>query len=156
MKRHPALHDLARDHHHALVHSLGIKRAETPEQLSEAAHALVQLWHEDLIFHFREEEEVLLPLISRHEPPTENSDIRRMLDDHAFLRDGLRRLEKATASDEEFTDLARELGLRLEEHARLEDRIVFGYVESLLSDAELDELGELSAEFRRKLDRPMG
>jgi hemerythrin-like domain-containing protein len=156
MKRHPALHDLARDHHHALVHSLNIKKAETIEDLKKAALALVRLWRDDLVFHFREEEEVLLPLLSRHQSPSENTDVRCMLDDHAFLRDGLRRLERALASEQEFAELARELGRRLEQHARLEDRIVFGYVESLLTDVELDELAELSARFRRDLGRPMG
>lgn len=151
MKRHPALHDLARDHHHALVHSLNIKRAETAEQLREAAVALVKLWNDDLIFHFREEEEVLLPVISRHGSPTDNADIRRMLDDHAYLRDGLRRLEKAIVSGQDLADLVRDLGQRLESHARLEDRTIFGWIESLLTDIELDELAGLSAEFRRKV-----
>jgi predicted enzyme related to lactoylglutathione lyase len=156
MKRHAALADLARDHFHALSCAQRIRKAQTgPEKLA-AAGALVKLWNEDLIHHFREEEEVLLPLLSRHGSPTDHPDVRRMLDDHAFLRDGLRRLEAGLLAAEDCRELAELLGARLEEHARLEDRIIFGHLEQCLSEVELAELGRLSQQFRARWARPTG
>ena len=156
MKRHAALTDLARDHFDALFCAQRIRKAETPEKLREAGNALVALWNDALIFHFREEEDVLLPIVARYGPPCEHPDIRRMLDDHAFLRDGLRRLEKALQSAEDCRELILVLGARLEEHARLEDRIVFGYLEERLSEEDLAEVGQLSHEFRTRWNRPLG
>jgi iron-sulfur cluster repair protein YtfE (RIC family) len=156
MKRHPALHDLARDHFHALVCAQRIRKATTDDELKEAAMALIKLWREDLVYHFREEEEVLLPVLSRHFSPSDDPDIRRMLDDHARLRDGFRRLCQEVDGDLDCMKLLKELGEQLEAHARLEDRIVFGRLESLLTESELQEVARLSAEFRDLWGRPTG
>lgn len=156
MKRHPALTDLARDHFHALRCSQRIRKATTDEEIQSAAEALAALWRDDLIHHFREEEEVLLPILSRHINPSDNIDIRRMLDDHAFLRDGLRRLDKDLQTRHLDLSQLKILGERLEQHARLEDRIIFTLCEQMLTEGELEEIASLSHHFRTQWHRPLG
>lgn len=156
MKRHPALTDLARDHFHALACSQTIRKARDPEELRRAGEALVKLWNDDLIHHFREEEEVLLPILSRHGPLLRDERLRQMVEDHAVLRDGCRRLRSRLAGDIDSGELIRELGARLEAHARLEDREIFGLLEATLSDEELTEVANLSQQFRTSHSRPVG
>lgn len=156
MKRHAALADLARDHFHALVCAQNIRKAQTPQELAQAGAEMVKLWNEDLIDHFQEEEEVLLPVLSRYGPPSENPDVRQMLDDHAFLRDGLRRLEAGLAARRDCRELTLQLGRRLDQHARLEDRVIFGFLESTLSDEDLADVARLSRTFREQRSRPLG
>jgi uncharacterized glyoxalase superfamily protein PhnB len=114
------------------------------------------LWNDDLVYHFREEEEVLLPILSRYGAVTDDPDVRAMLEDHARLRDGLRRLQILLEAGEEHSDLARDLGSALETHVRLEDRIIFGRLEQSLSDSDLEEIGRLSREHRERWHRPIG
>lgn len=156
MKRHAALQDLARDHFHALVCTQQILKAETAEQLESAARALVELWRNDLVYHFREEEEVLLPVLSRHMALSEDEDILTMLEQHARLRDGMRELERRLDGKEEYGDFVRSLGIKLHDHARLEDRVIFGRLETLFTDKDLDDVARLSVRFREQWGRPIG
>lgn len=156
MKRHAALQDLARDHFHALVCAQKIRKAESETEISEAAQNLFELWRDDLIYHFREEEEVLIPILSRHISPTEDEDVRKMLDQHAFLRDGIRRLKQIVEVGQDFTEQLKSLGVLLHDHARLEDRIIFGRLESLFTDEDLADVARLSQEYRETWGRPLG
>ena len=156
MKRHEALQDLARDHFHALVCAQKIRKAETAAQLREATYALIHLWKDDLIYHFREEEEVLLPVLSRHIKPSDDPDVRSMLDQHAQIRAGMRKLEDLVERDAEYEPLVRSLGQLLNDHARLEDRIIFGRLEALFTDQDLQDVADCSREAREAWGRPIG
>lgn len=156
MKRHQALQDLARDHFHALVCAHKIRKAETTEKLREASQALINLWQEDLIYHFREEEEVLIPVLSRHIRPSEDPDVRLMLDQHAQLRNQMRLLLNLWERGEEYEDLVRTVGELLHDHARLEDRIIFGRLESLFTQQDLKDVADWSLALRKEWGRPVG
>lgn len=156
MKRHEALQDLARDHFHALACAQKIRKAETAEQLEAASNALLKLWKDDLVYHFREEEEVLLPVLSRHISPTEDPDVRLMLDQHARLRAGMKKLQDLVEQDETDEEFVRSLGQLLNDHARLEDRIIFGRLESLFSEKDLQDVADWSREARQSWGRPIG
>lgn len=150
MQRHPALHDLSRDHFFALQCAREIRLAcesGDPHRVAEAGRALAHLWEADLAHHFREEEEVLLPLLARHGPLTERPEIRRMLDDHAWFRDRL------SGPPPDRLGLA-EIGQRLHDHARLEEREIFPMVERVLTEADLDDCARRSAQFRLRLRGP--
>ena len=156
MKRHAALADLARDHFQALRCAQIIGKARSQSEMIKAAGTLLELWRDELIYHFREEEEALLPILSRCGPLMENAYALRMLGDHAYLRDGLRRLQARLDNDEDFSGLLRELGIRLQEHARFEDREMFGYLEETLSEEELREVAAISHQLRALWGRPVG
>jgi hypothetical protein len=69
MKRSSALAPASRDHHHALVVAVQLRRV-TPYTAEQARDAFLAYWREDGHEHFREEEEVLLPAYGRHAQTT--------------------------------------------------------------------------------------
>jgi iron-sulfur cluster repair protein YtfE (RIC family) len=67
MKRAPELRYLADHHHQGLVHARRLRRAATGEESTtpkETAETLRKVWREETTAHFREEEEVLLPVLA--------------------------------------------------------------------------------------------
>jgi hemerythrin-like domain-containing protein len=139
MKRHPALAELSRDHHHALVVAKRLRQA-TPVRTGGAARAFLQFWDTHCRQHFRLEEEILLPAYAMHGPP-DHPAIVRMLVDHMIIR----RDAELVPSGASARDLQR-LGETLARHVHLEEHEVFPLVEQTLSPAELDRLGLRLAE----------
>ncbi|WP_279401297.1 hemerythrin domain-containing protein [Piscibacillus salipiscarius] len=86
MKRHEALNPLSHHHHHALVMALEMKRAGT-EQSSKTYKQLVRdmidFWIKDGRDHFRDEEEVLVPLYLQFASEPKENLIKDMLYQHA-------------------------------------------------------------------------
>ncbi len=136
MRRSEALAPLSRDHHHALVVARELARA-TPENTVPVAHRFVDFLEAHELAHFALEESVLLPAVPDEEPGPELA--RRVLDDHAFLRDALRRLRHSDPEPE--GQYLHELGRRLRAHVQMEERELFPYLEALLSESALEEIG---------------
>lgn len=152
MKRHPALQDLSRDHYQALVLCQRAEKALAGEEdaptIEEAAGLVVDRWEDELREHFREEEDVLLPILSRHRPVTSIDPVPRMLDDHAWFRDRLPRLAEALEAGDDVADLLEEVVHRLRDHARMEEDQLFQRAQELLPEADLEDLGERSRAYR--------
>jgi hypothetical protein len=132
VKRHPALEQLSRDHHHALVVAQALKRADDASA-AIARDRFLAYWRSDGRDHFREEEEILLPgcagFIDAGHPL-----IARVLTDHVRIR----HLADRLASDDDTPlDVLHDLGQRLERHVRLEDRELFPLIEDSLPEPEL-------------------
>ncbi|MFO7768386.1 MAG: hemerythrin domain-containing protein [bacterium] len=158
MKRHEALHDLSRDHFEALLQAQQIKQAveggEEGETAEDAARTFLGFWEGGGRMHFVEEEEILLSVYSRHAPPTENEDIRTMLDDHAWIRDRVRDLKEQFEAGEDVRGLLAQVGQRLHDHARLEERVIFEHMQELFTEDELIEVAERSRAFREEMRGP--
>lgn len=153
MQRHEALQDLSRDHHHGLVWAKRLAEAaegSSDEGPAEAAEAFLAFWEDELHDHFTEEEHVLLPVYQRHVDLRGDELVAEMLADHAWFRDRVPTLADALEEDEPVGDLAAELGRRLHDHARMEDRQLFARIEGTLSERELAEVHERSKRFRRE------
>lgn len=152
MERHPALQDLSRDHHQLLVLCTHVQRAHAgePGALSQerAAADLARAWSGDLPAHMREEEEVLLPALSRQGPVHEVEPVPLLHDDHAWFRDRFEALVDAVAQDEPAADLALDVADRLRRHVEMEERVLLESVTSRLDEAALKEVGEASQRFR--------
>lgn len=133
MKRHPALAELSRDHHHALVVARTLRQA-TPGRTARAANAFLSFWNADGQAHFRLEEDVLLPTYARHGRPDEPAIVRMLIEHMIIRRDA--ELVAAGAS----VSTLQQLGVVLAAHVRLEERQVFPLVEQALSATELDVL----------------
>jgi hemerythrin-like domain-containing protein len=132
MKRAPALQELSRDHLKALLIA---KRMREADELETAAEAFTAFWNAES-HHFRLEEEILLPHWAA-DAAVDHDAIVRMLDDHlAIRRDALRLAEERLTLEE-----LRELGARLHDHVRFEERELFPAIERSLDDASLDRLG---------------
>jgi len=104
--------------------------------MTDARGAFLQFWHSEGGQHFRVEEEVLLPAYARHRPPDEAAVV-RVLTEHVDLRRRAAEMEASRAPS--LTDV-HELGERLAQHIRHEERVLFPAIEGALSDAELSEL----------------
>ncbi|MFD2637954.1 hemerythrin domain-containing protein [Piscibacillus salipiscarius] len=134
MKRHEALNPLSHHHHHALVMALEMKRAGT-EQSSKTYKQLVRdmidFWIKDGRDHFRDEEEVLVPLYLQFASEPKENLIKDMLYQHAQIRGLIEELREKGETDYE---KMRSLGELLDEHVRLEERTLFPLMEEAIPE----------------------
>ena len=137
MKRHPALQQLSRDHHHALVVAQHLKRANAAD-IHRARSAFLDYWRADGKRHFREEEEILMPTLARFSD-LEQPIVGRVLVDHVRIRCLADQLETI---DREL-EVAHALGQELEQHVRREERELFPLIERTLPEDELVRLASL-------------
>jgi iron-sulfur cluster repair protein YtfE (RIC family) len=137
VKRHPALAELSRDHHHALVVARALKRAEG-ETAEDARVRFLEYWRKDGAEHFREEEEILLPTYAAYADP-DHPVISRVLIDHVRIRRLASELSEASPPAE----FMQQLGRELEQHVRREERELFSLIEQAMPDEELRHLAAL-------------
>lgn len=133
MKRHPALVPLSHDHHQTLVRARELRRAAADgddAELERVAGRFRRAFAGEVTRHFRDEEELLFPLLGEVEPPPE--PLVRAATQHARIRALVQRLPDRPA--------AAELGALLEEHVRLEERELFDLIQRAVPDERLAEL----------------
>ena len=132
MKRHPALVPLSHDHHRTLVRARELREAAAGDGEARRAASARFLRHYagHVVRHFREEEELVFPLL-----PLQPPELDRVLSEHQRIRALAERLRRS-----EDADTLAELGSLLESHIRLEERIVFELVQEHVPDAELAAL----------------
>jgi hemerythrin-like domain-containing protein len=143
MKWHPSLRKFSDDHHGGLVQARRLRRAAVGEgePPAEVARAFLRFWAEDTSLHFRQEEEGLLAVYSRHGGDLQAELIQEMVADHARIRGLVMTLIEEGRSGEDSADTLRGIGERLESHIRLEERRVFPLVEAALPEEGLEEIG---------------
>ena len=132
MKRSAALAALSRDHHHALDAARRLRRADE-DTLPEAVAHFETFFATRGSRHFEVEEEVLLPALPASDAHWAQLS-RRVLDDHADLR--------ARGADVPDVAAAHELGLRLHDHVRFEERELFEVLEQRLGADGLERLAQ--------------
>ena len=117
MKRHPSLVALSHDHQRALVQARQLRRGE--------AAGFAEFFALELVRHFREEEEIVFPLLARVgvEPP----ELLQALLEHQRIRG---RADRPDAP----------LGELLERHVRLEERVLFETIQSTVPEELLVRL----------------
>jgi iron-sulfur cluster repair protein YtfE (RIC family) len=139
IKRHEALFPLSHHHHHALFMALKFKKAGTeksknsPEELKEE---LKQFWDINGNQHFRDEEEILLPIYAKY-GSLEKQEITEMLLEHVQIRSYVHQI---LHTDENLVTLMNQLGQLLDDHIRKEERIIFPMIEKALPEEELVKL----------------
>jgi len=99
----------------------------------------VDVFARETTAHFREEEELLFPLVRRYadSPP---ALLAQVLSEHMQLHGFARRLEAALAAGIVDRDLLGEIGALLEAHIRLEERELFRLIQELVPSDELEAL----------------
>jgi len=140
VKRSEALIPLSHDHQHGLDAALRLRRASA-DSASEAAAHFEQFWTGEGRHHFEIEERVLLGALPDSTPGW--SDLTgRVRREHEDIR------ERAAAVADGGRDVSalRQLGDRLHDHIRFEERELFLILEASLSDAELSRLGAAIAQ----------
>jgi len=159
MKRHPSLHPLSQHHHFALIQALEMRRAaeasaeKRPAAVKHQAEKFVRFWHKTGQVHFREEEEVLLPAYARDTRLDRDTEIMRLLADHAEIRAAVLDFEQRLAAKIpiEAEELAR-LGKLLHDHVRLEENEVFPRIEKALGEEGLNAMGRRLTRLHSKDD----
>jgi iron-sulfur cluster repair protein YtfE (RIC family) len=137
MKRDPALLSLSHDHHQALFAAQRLRRAS--RLTADAARtAFIRFWESEGHDHFRQEEEILLPAFAAYGDP-HHPLVARSLCDHVVIR----RLAADVVAAPCEPALLHELGTRLAEHVRLEERELFPMIEDALPDYARGELARL-------------
>jgi hemerythrin-like domain-containing protein len=124
---------------------------DASEQL-DAAREFLSFFDEHTVLHFREEEEVVFPLVIDHpDAPTEL--LARLLVDHVrlhrmvdVLRDQLSRCNPDPA-------LLAQVGETLSGHIRAEENELFPAIEQLVGDSQLNQIS-LAERHREPPPRP--
>jgi hemerythrin-like domain-containing protein len=152
LKRDPALVELSRDHHAALVHALELRRARTApvEEAVRCARAFLDFVEAELAGHFADEEVVLLP-VAESLNPQEAERVRAEHRELERLTSGLReRLRSAAPTG----PLCGEIGELLHDHVRFEERTFFEGLQRALGAEALEGLGRALA--ARRVERGRG
>jgi len=141
MKRHPALAELSREHHHELSLARGLRRAasEPAEQRLEVASGYVAQFFGPTADHFRHEEEVVFPVYARHAGATQL--VARILHEHMELNGLARELRAQVAVGAVEPATLEALGTLLHDHVRLEDRVLFEDIQRVVPSAQLEAMG---------------
>jgi hypothetical protein len=123
----------SRDHHHGLFVAQRLTRA-TEETAAEARAACLAFRAREGREHFRVEEDVLLPAYARYREPAQEEAVLRVLGRARPPAPADRR--PAADAGTSPTEL-HELGRRLHDHIRHEERVLFAQIEAALGDDEL-------------------
>ena len=146
MKRAPELRDLSDHHHRGLVQARRLRRAATGDEANmpeETAEAFLEFWQEGTTTHFREEEEVLLPVLARYrEDLLGREPVVEMLLQHARIRGLVMGLSDEVKGGSVRPETLGSIGELLETHIRLEEREVFSTIEEALPEEELREVAD--------------
>ena len=136
-KRHPSLVPLTHDHHHVLAAARRAgeaARSGDETQVRDQAASFLELYRSEILLHFREEEEVVFPLLlDRYEMPPEL--LIKVLSEHEVIHNRMHHL-----ATEPSAELLKEVSELFQAHIRLEEKQVFPLVEEAVPAADLDRI----------------
>src|SRR5699024_4481454 len=95
-----------------------------------------RLWELDGNQHFRDEEEILLPVYAKYES-INHPEVVEMLLEHVKLRSYVKQI---LTTEDNLIPLMNEYGELLETHVRREERVVFPMIEKALPEDELQKM----------------
>ncbi len=157
IKRHPSLQPLSRHHFHGLVIAQNLLRVGTdPDGLAimDVQADLAEFWSSGGRDHFREEEEILLPVYSRY-ASLDRPEVSEMLLEHIRIRS---LVDQIVTRQVESVAVMHELGALLRDHIRKEERVIFPLIEAALPTDELERLetqfADPSPTARKSFHRP--
>jgi hemerythrin-like domain-containing protein len=142
MKRDERLIRLSREHHHGLVMALRIRRelpGATDEQAAELYSDLLRFWSAGLLNHFQAENGCLLARIA-HRDDEGLRQAGRLQREHREMEELVETM-RSTPDMTKRRDALGRFGEQLQDHIRWEERELFQWMESTLTDEELNEIG---------------
>ncbi len=125
LKRHPSLQPLSREHMNGLIQARALQRASESDEAARRriVAEFVKAWQTEVRPHFDDEERLLLPLV-------DSEGLRdRLLNEHTTLRRLAERCARDPMAAANDAELLRELGVRLHDHIRWEEREFFEAVQ---------------------------
>lgn len=142
MRRHQALVPLSHDHHHGLAQARRLRRAASeadPERLLQVARGFVEFFAREGAGHFRDEEELLFPLLADCGDPA-TSLLAEIAVQHAAVRSLVGQVRRSVQAGRVEAEVLNRLGELLEQHIRLEERQLFPLIEEIVTDEDLEGL----------------
>jgi len=144
-KRHPSLIPLSHDHHHGLVLAFrlreGLPRNRKPsDSPQEQAEDAIRFFHDNLVAHFRAEEEALFPAL-RTRVPRAATLLDTLTAEHSEMRAQVERLAQASPDASTLQTKLKAFGDLLERHIRREERELFPLYEANIPAAEATRIG---------------
>ena len=131
IQRSKELAPLSREHHEGLLLGWKVKQGlSNGTDLKLIAQYIQWFWKNELIEHFRKEEEILAPYL-----PSDNELIKRMFSEYEEIKK-LVELTEIEPNETLFLQLAN----LLNEHIRFEERVLFPFAEKLLTPSELEAI----------------
>ena len=149
MKRHKALQSLSQEHHHGLLLAQLIKAGSPeykglPRTTADKKLYTINFFEENLIPHFKKEEEILFPLAKKKNPIIANL-VNELIKQHKEIYLLISKLKISLQPENELDGL----GKLLETHIRKEERELFQMIQEVFSEDEFEklesELGEASS-----------
>ena len=132
IKRHEALQQLSRDHHHGLLLCFKIRQGVKKEvDLERIRNYNTYFFKNYLTSHFREEEEHVFPLLGKDHP-----FIMKALEQHRELE---AKFKEGNGNEEQLLALAD----ALENHIRFEERELFNFIQEEATEEDLRKLKEV-------------
>lgn len=140
MRRHEALIPLTHDHHHALVQVRKLKSAaKGSEDVRRAtAEEFIDFFFEETLNHFHEEERVIGPLVAYEDEIRVTWE--RLLQEHVLIHALVLGLQRENDQGVASADTLRELATTLQRHIRLEEKVLFPLIQTVVDDAALQEI----------------
>lgn len=156
--RHRSLILLSHDHHHGLAlalrcrkQALGQLKPLGVEGLRQRASEFREFFSQNLVNHFRAEEEVLFPQLGSRVPESEEI-IDLLVREHDQIRSALPNLEAETG----LSKLIFDLGDLLERHIRREERQLFSLFEEHANLFDVDAIAERIRKILGSIPSPFG
>ena len=140
IKRHKALQPLSREHHQGLILAQILKKGAPqykgmPATIEGKKEYALLLYNSELIGHFKNEEEILFPLVKG-----KNSEVNKLTEEIINEHRQIKQLIIEVQSTNELERKLDELGRLLENHIRKEERELFPEIEKILTEVQLFEL----------------
>ncbi|TZF84036.1 hemerythrin domain-containing protein [Pedobacter sp. BS3] len=131
IRRNENILELSREHHYSLLFCWKIRQGVKQQVALERVCRYVNyFWQQHLGEHFRKEEEILFSMV-------QDEPVQKAAADHQRIR---RQIE---ALNDNCTDtLLLQLADEVNEHVRYEERILFPYMEQVLSLSQLEAVGQ--------------
>ena len=145
-KRHPSLIPLSHDHHHGLVLAFrlreGLPRNRQPADNPQGqAEDTIRFFRDNLIAHFRAEEEVLFPALRAYVPYAAPM-LATLTTEHGEMRAQVECLTQASPDAATLQTRLKAFGDLLERHIRREERELFPFYEKYVPETEAARVGK--------------
>lgn len=145
LQRDESLQPFSRDHFMGLKAANELTKAaggDDAGRISAAAY-FRQCWDAEIADHFREEEQLLIPLMLERE-------IKQMLREHGSIRDLVATDLRRIADQPPAASWCAALGRELRDHIRWEERVLFGAIQDRATPGQLDAVGKATAEIEKR------
>jgi iron-sulfur cluster repair protein YtfE (RIC family) len=145
LKRDESLQPFSRDHFMGLKAANRLTQAVAADDAEKCAAAAYfhQCWDAEIADHFREEEQLLIPLML-------DSEIQQMRQEHDSIRNLVATDRQRHGAAPPAAHWCSALGRELHDHIRWEERTLFGAIQDRATPTQLAAVGKATAEIEKR------